>query len=109
MSANLSKISAQQFADERIAPEYRQTLKTVSEACTANGWADVDHPICCGKPVEITTFIGSPYFAKCKICRKFIADVTGPSFGNSWVQTVSDEKVDMDTEALWIAGIGPES
>jgi hypothetical protein len=100
-----AKISLQQFADELVAPEYRQPLKTLAEALAAVCWDEVDRPTCCGAEVEINSFLGAPYFAQCKTCRRFIVDVTGPQFGNSWVTLPDEKKIDgLDTESRWIAG-----
>lgn len=89
------KASVQELADALVAPEYRQPVKTLAEALNANGWQYVDRPICCGAEIEISSFIGSPYFAECKTCGKFIVDVTGPRFGNGHVNLPDDEKVNL--------------
>jgi hypothetical protein len=82
---------------------------TLDEALTKIGWPKSDwetqgkdRPDCCGKPVQVRTFIGSPYYAGCEICGKFIADATGPVFHNSYVEFADSEKVEMD-DHLWIA------
>lgn len=98
----------QEYADDIVAPQYRQPLKTVEEACGAVGWQFVDKPICCGKPVEVTAFLGSAYFAECDQCGRFIRDVSGPQFGNATCYLPSADKIsDIDSECRWIAGIRP--
>jgi hypothetical protein len=100
------KISIQEFADSIVAPEYRQPVKTIDDCLDAHGWERVDFPECCGTPVEIRSFIGSAYFAQCDRCKKFIVDVTGPTFGNSWVNLPDHEKIDMDDDSKrWICGV----
>lgn len=103
----VQKISAQQMADDLVAPEYRQPLKTLAECLDIHGWEHVDRPICCGAEIKIDSFIGSPYFAECPTCGKFCCDVTGPRFGNGHVSLIDAEKVDLDTDKLWIAGTRP--
>lgn len=45
------KQSLQSLADARLAPEWRQTVKTYDDAASALGWdAALDVPICCGRP-----------------------------------------------------------
>jgi hypothetical protein len=99
-------ISLQEFADESLALEYRQPLKTLEEACDVHGWAHIDKPICCGKEVEIQSCIGHAYFAQCQTCKKFILDVTGPKFSEtgSAVQFLDADKVQIDTDKRWAAG-----
>lgn len=101
------KISAQEFADSIVAPEYRQPLKTLAECLDINGWEHVDRPTCCGSEIEIRSMIGAAYFAECPRCGKFAVEVTGPSFGNSSVAFIDPEKVDVDTDKLWITGQRP--
>jgi len=102
--SSLTKISLQEYADGVVAPEYRQPLKTVEEACAANGWAFQERPVCCETAVTLRSFMGAAYFGQCSKCGKFIADVAGPSFGNSWVNLIDSTKVDMNTDRFWIAG-----
>ena len=99
------KISAQEYADQVVAAEFQQPLKTLAECLDRNGWEHVDRPECCGSPIEIRAMFGSAYFVQCKTCGKFAADVTGPSFGNASVCFIDPEKVDVDTDKLWIAGV----
>ena len=105
-------LTLQEYADS-IAPErYRQPLKTIHEALAVHGW-DVEpfpedyKPICCGAKVECRSFLGDTYLARCASCKKFVLDVTGPSFGNSWVSMPDSEKVDLesDMDQRWIAGV----
>ena len=97
----------QQFADKVVAPEYRQPLKTVREACEAVGWEFEDKPLCCGKPVIVSNLLG-PHLAECKQCGKFIADVTGPSFSENGgaVRFIDRDKFpeDTDWDRSWVAG-----
>lgn len=100
----------QEYADASVQERYRQPLKTIEEALAVHGWGveplpDDYLPICCGSRVECRSFIGCTYQAQCKTCGKFVADVTGPSFGSSSVNFVDSKKVDVETEKRWIAGI----
>jgi hypothetical protein len=105
------KMSLQEYADKTIAEQYRQPLKDINEALLSVGWGfmpdDVDEymPICCGKNVDVTTFIGHAYHAQCTECGKFIHDVRGPSFGNSWVNLIDSKLIDCDTHKAWISGV----
>lgn len=101
------KATAQAYADDMLAPEFKQPLKTVLQACEVHGW-DADTPTCCGSRVVVRDFIGSPYFAECKTCGRFVLDVTGPRFGNGHVRTIDTELVDVSSDKLWIAGQQPE-
>lgn len=104
-----ARIPLQQFADKLVAPEFRQRLKTLAEALAANEWAEVERPVCCGSEIEVRSFLGAAYFAQCAACRKFILDVTGPHFGNTFVTLPDKEKIDgLDAEARWIAGREPQ-
>lgn len=98
------KRSVQDLADDQLAPEYRQPVKTLDEALSSVGWEKVDRPVCCGQEVQIDSFLGDAYFAQCDVCRKFIVDVTGPRFGNGHVTLVDGAKVDLDTDKRWICG-----
>ena len=98
--------SLQSFADEVVAAEFRQPLKTIQEAVESIGWEFVDRPICCGEPVEVSSMIG-PYFAECRTCGRFVRDITGPIFEKPWVCRTFDFKAfpnDTDWERSWIAG-----
>jgi hypothetical protein len=92
----------QLFADARVAPEYRQPLKTIDEALAANGWPVEDRPSCCGQPVSIQGFLGCADLAECETCGKFVARANAPQFGNSWVDlpTIEEPK----SGRVWIAG-----
>ena len=96
-----------QHADDIVAPEFRQPLKTIRGALGAIGWPNVDHPKCCGVPVKVMSCIG-PYFAECQQCGRFIADVSGPMFSESGssVQFIDRDKFadDTDWDRCWIAG-----
>jgi len=98
----MDKIRAQQVADERW-PQWKQPLKTVHEAMAVHGWPQTDKPDCCGEPIYIESFIGVPYLGGCKKCGKFVVSVDAPEWGNSWVAPIDPEKVDLDTDKLWIA------
>ncbi len=101
----MKKISAQEFADSVVSPEFRQPLKTLAECLDIHGWPHEDFPVCCGQKVDVRSMFGDAYFAQCKVCGKFAVDVTGPSFGNSFVAFIDPKKVDIETPRLWIAGI----
>ena len=101
------KITLQKFANSILSPEWQMPLMTAQDACLKVGWKFQDRPECCGIPVEICGFIGCAYECHCKTCRRFIFDVTGPEFGNSWVNIPDSDKVDMETEERWIAGVYP--
>lgn len=105
----ITKISLQEYADQSVAETYRQPLKTLHEVLAINGWPIEDRPLCCGKEVSIRSFIGDAYYAECSVCRKFILDVRGPSFGNAWVNVIDSERVECETDAAWIAGISPST
>lgn len=101
----MGKRPVQELADARLAPEYRQPVKTLEEALTAIGWqTGVDVPECCGHPVKISAFIGTPYSAICEKCDRFLFDVTGPEFGNSYVSLPDGNEYDLDTPCRWVSG-----
>lgn len=102
-------ITLQRYADETVHPDYKQPLKAIDEALDALGWAQVDKPECCGKPVEMRSMIGSVYHVECEICGKFAFNVTGPKFSDtgSSVSFLDGNKVDLDTQKVWITGIKP--
>lgn len=112
VTRTLSLLTLQEYADSIVAAEYRQPLKTIHEALAVHGW-DADpfpedyKPVCCGAPVQCQSFLGDTYMARCKSCKKFVLDVTGPSFGNSWVSMPDSKKVDLETDMdrRWIAGV----
>ena len=60
------------------------------------------YPWCCGQKAEVHSLIGSPYGVRCEKCGKAIADLFGPSFGNSWVQTCDSDKVDTEDPVCWV-------
>lgn len=101
----MNKISLQQYADEVVGERWKQPLKSLADALTANGWELVDRPKCCGAEVHIDSFLGSPYYADCKACGKFVLDVRAPKFGDGCVRLLDDDKVDLDSQACWIVGI----
>lgn len=99
--------TVQELADARLAPEYRQPVKTLDDAMDAVGWSlDVDPPTCCGRPVTVSTFIGDAYQAVCETCKRFVFDVTGPEFSNerACVLLPSSDEYDLDTDARWVSG-----
>jgi hypothetical protein len=98
------RISLQQLADEIVDPEYRRTLLKSEDALRALEWTVEDFPSCCGEKVRIQSFIGSAYYAECERCHKFMWDVSGPRFGNSFVTIPDNEKVDCKTEVRWLVG-----
>jgi hypothetical protein len=103
-------MTLQEYADQCVAEEYRQPLKDIHGALAVHGWdanpfPEDYRPQCCGQPISIYSFLGDPYHGECKTCGKFIHAIDGPSFGNSYVTLMDSEKVDMDTEFRWIAGI----
>lgn len=101
----------QEFADQIVAQQYRQPLKTVREACDSVGWQFEDKPKCCGVEVTMWSMFGDAYLAQCDTCGKFIVDVTGPSFSQSGssVQFIDKDAFPDDTEwsRCWIAGQEP--
>ena len=106
-----SKISLQEYADNILAQEYRQPLKTLQEAMAENGWDEVDNQICCGRPIDIHSMIGFSYFAQCVVCGKFISDISSPKFSEtgSSVRFIDQDKFadDTDWNRTWIAGKQP--
>jgi hypothetical protein len=103
-------LTLQEYADQIFGLPYRQTLKTIHEALAVHGWdaspfPENYKPKCCGTEVSVGSFLGSTYRAECEICHRFILDVTGPTFGNSWASFPDPEKVDLeaDLEHVWIA------
>jgi hypothetical protein len=100
--------SLQEFADAVVAPEFRQPLKTVREACAAVGWEFQDHPVCCGAEIDTRSMFGDAYVGECKTCGRFIADVTGPQFSQSGssVSFIDRDQFPADTDwgTSWIAG-----
>jgi len=103
------KISIREYAEKVLPIEWRMPLMTVQEACSRVGWEFDDKPNCCGAPVHIDSFFGDAYQAYCETCGRFIHDVLAPSFGNSWVNVIDTEKIDVETgyERRWIAGQKP--
>lgn len=103
----ISKISLQEYADSVVNQEYRQPLKTLQEAISENGW-EAANPVCCGNQININSMIGFAYFAQCRVCGRFIADVAGPSFSEtgSSVRFIDQDKFTDDTDwtRTWIAG-----
>lgn len=107
----LTLLTLQEYADQSVPEEFRQPLKTIHEALAEHGWdanpiPDDYHPACCGETVECSSFIGSTYLAHCNKCGRFVFDVTGPSFGNSYVAVVDSQRVDLETDMdhRWISG-----
>lgn len=94
-------ISLQQFADETLAPEYRQSLKGPKALIDEMGWGDVDAPMCCGERLRVTSWIGVPYKSECQKCGALAVAVDGPMFENSTCRFLDPEKVDMSTENRW--------
>lgn len=101
----MSKVSLQEYSDDVVAAQYRQPLLTVEDALAIHGWT-LDPPWCCGMPVEVRSFLGGAYHAECEVCGQFVHDVTGPSFGNSWINLIDTDRIDCNTPARWIAGTG---
>lgn len=101
-----TKMTMQQLADQRLAPEYRQPVKTLAECLDQLGWEHVDRPICCGKEVEITSMLGAAYKAFCPACEKFAFDVFGPEYSESGgaIYFVDHEKYDTDDSKSWVCG-----
>lgn len=100
-----SRKSLQEFADEIVAPQYRQPLQTAQDVVIINGWQDVESPVCCGEIVTVESMLGSPYHAECRFCGKFARAVDGPNFTGGAVQFLDPDKVDLDTEHRWIVGV----
>mgnify|MGYP000894214909 CR=1 FL=1 len=99
------KQSLQSLADARLAPEWRQPVKTYDEAADALGWdKTLDKPICCGEPVEITAMLGSAYKATCAKCERFVFDITGPEFTGNAVAFVDSDKFDVEEKTRWVCG-----
>lgn len=97
----------QEFTDAVVLPEMKQPLKTVEDACAAVGWEFEEFPVCCGKRVDVANLIGA-YHAECKICGRFIHDMTGPSFPTSGsVQMFQWEQFPENTDwsRTWISGL----
>lgn len=112
VTRTVTLMTLQEYADARVSEEYRQTLKTIEEALHVHGWLDGPmpdefKPVCCEEETECESFLGGAYLAICKKCGKFVFDVTGPTFGNSWVSYPDSKKVDLETdiEHRWIAGV----
>ena len=100
------KISLQAFADSVLAAEYRQPLKSLRGALYAHGWHH-GFPDCCGQRVESQSMFGDAYYAECKCCGRFIADISGPHFSGGAVSFLDSDKVDLDTQVRWIVGRSP--
>jgi len=103
------KAPVQEVADDILAPEFRQPVKTLGEALDVLGWEHIDKPICCGSEVTIRSLLGSAYFAQCRTCKKFVLDVTGPKFEGGSVRFMDGDKVDLETDRRWIAGVEPKN
>jgi hypothetical protein len=103
-------LTLQEYADTGLDPAYQQPLKTLPEAVAVQGWLIDSMPddlVCCGESVKSKWFLGNSYLAYCPHCLKFVYDVTGPSFGNSGVNVVDPDKVDLETDSdrRWIASV----
>ena len=104
-------MTLQEYADASLPENMRQPLKILHEALEVHGWdknplPDDYRPICCDKEVNCESFfLSGTYLAYCETCGNFIFDVTGPTWGNSYVGYVDSEKVDLETdiERRWIA------
>lgn len=103
------KKTLQEFADEVLAPEFRQELKSSEEVVELQGWGSPAEPICCGKPVPTKSFLGCPYHAECETCGKFAHAMDGPSFSESGSSCtfLDGEKVELATNGVWIIGVRP--
>ena len=103
------KISLQEYADQVVAPEFRQTLKSSEEVAELQGWGEPGSPTCCGNPVDVQSSIGCPYHAECKTCGKFAHAMDGPSFSESGssVTFLDGDKVELATNGVWIIGVRP--
>lgn len=99
-------ITLQEYADKILSDQYRQTLKSLSDALYLNGWHH-GNPRCCGQEVEVRSFLSEAYYAECTACKRFMADVSGPSFGNGHVRLLDESKINMDTKKRWIVGRAP--
>jgi hypothetical protein len=109
---HVEMLTLQEYADAVLDEAYKQPLKTLNEALAVHGWLvdplpDDCKPVCCGEPVECRSFLGGAYLAHCLHCRKFVYDVTGPSFQQSSVSFVDSDRVDLeaDPEHRWIASV----
>ncbi len=100
------RLSLQAFADHVLSDDYRQPLRTLPDALYAHGWHH-GLPDCCGQSVEIQSMFGDAYYAGCKCCGRFIADIAGPSFTGGAVQFLDPDRVDLDTKLRWIVGRTP--
>lgn len=98
-------LTLQEFADARVAPEYRQPLKTAAEAMRALEWPEADFPECCGQPVKVTGFLGCADLGECVVCGKFMANAFGPEFGNAWVSLPNLDGMEGDPDRCWITGV----
>ena len=100
------KVSIAEYAAKVLPPEFQMPLMSIEGACAKVGWEFEDRPKCCGSEVTVADFIGEAYQALCNTCGRFVFSVTAPRFGNSWVNVLDSEKVDLETdyEIRWIAG-----
>lgn len=101
------KKSLQQLADERLALEYRQPVKTLDDACKEIGWNKDDDPLlCCGNQVSIRSLWGGITSAECKTCHRFLWDVTAPEIAKtgSAMLFVDQDQYAVDDAARWISG-----
>jgi len=96
-------MTLQEWFNEMAAPEYKAELLSAEEICAKFAWL-IDRPVCCGQLVEVRNFIGASYHAECKICGKWMHDVS-VQFGNAWVQFLP-EHVDDNTPKRWIYSYG---
>lgn len=107
----ITLMTLQEYADASLPEGMRQPLKTLREALDVHGWdknplPDDYRPVCCGKEVDCESFfLSGTYLAYCATCGNFVFDVTGPTWGNSYVSYPDSEKVDLETdmERRWIA------
>lgn len=86
------------------------TLRRAWGAAEAVGWEkrvdekdeNLAHFFCCGQEVQADSILGSAYQAKCKVCDRAIADVTGPVFGANTVAWPDSDKVDTEDPCSWV-------
>ena len=102
-----SEIRAQrQKVASLVPPGVR--LMTAWDAAEAVGWErreydeDAAHFLCCGEAVTVSSLLGIAYYARCGICGKAIANVTGPTFQGSTVSLPDPDKVDLDDPRVWV-------
>jgi hypothetical protein len=106
---NCTEIRAKRKKPGEFAPAGVK-VRRVFDAAEAAGWEKRDHDeatgnahfFCCEKEVDVDSFLGAAYQAKCSVCGSAIASVLAPAFGRSSVAFLDSDKVDVEDPEHWV-------